>query len=91
MAYHCTTERRSERKPLSVAVLLRRRDGSVAAGRSTDASDEGFGIAVDLPLVSAGEIVRLTIGTSANAPTFIAQVVWCEGSRIGLYCIASAD
>lgn len=84
------TERRSQRHPLNVAIRIQRHDGSVAQGRCVDASDEGFGVSADVAL-DLGETVRLTIGRSDKAPTFIARVVWQYESRIGLYCEASDD
>jgi hypothetical protein len=82
--------RRSERRPVSVAIRIQRHDGSVAEGRCIDASDEGFGVSADV-ILQVGETVRLTIGRSEKAPSFIARVVWQHESRIGLYCEASAD
>jgi PilZ domain len=90
MAYYCQTERRSQRAPLEVCVRIQRRGGSAVEGRCVDASEEGFGIFADLPL-EVGEIVRLTIGRAISSPTFIARVVWRQQSRVGLYCITSAD
>jgi hypothetical protein len=84
------TERRSQRRQLDVAIRIQRQDGSVAEGRCVDASDEGFGVSADVTL-ETGESVRLTIGRSAKAPTFIARVVWQHESRIGLYCESSED
>jgi PilZ domain len=91
MAYHTTIERRRcERTPLNVLIRIKRRDGSVIEGVCVDGSDMGFGVSAEAPL-EVGEIVRLAIGRGAAPPSFIARVVRRQETRIGLYCIASAD
>ena len=83
-------ERRSQRRPLNVTIRIQRQDGSVVEGRCVDASDEGFGVSADAAL-EIGESVRLIIGRSDKAPSFIARVVWQHESRIGLFCESSED
>ena len=90
MAAPYETERRAPRRLLDVAIRIQRLDGSIVEGRCVDASELGFGVIADLPL-DVGETVRLTIGRSDKAPTFIARVVWEHDSRIGLYCESSED
>jgi PilZ domain len=81
-----TTERRSTRRPYDAHVCIQRRDGSVIYGQCFDASHEGFGVVANVPV---GEIVRVKVGDAENAPSFVARVVWQQGPRIGLYCVAS--
>ena len=85
-----TTERRTQRIPLAVRIRIQRCDGTVADCQCLDASEEGFGISADLRL-ELGEIVRLTIGRPDCGPSFTARVVWEDGQRMGLYCVASND
>lgn len=85
-----TIQRQSQRIQLDVRVRLQRHDGTLADGTCLDASEQGFGITADMPL-ELGEIVRLTIGRADRGPSFTAQVVWRDGCRIGLYCVASND
>ena len=90
MATLCSIERKSARQPLDVRVRVQRGDGTTAEGRCVDASPEGFGITLSLPL-DIGEILRLTIGRSEKAPTFSARVVWQQDARVGLFCIGAID
>jgi hypothetical protein len=86
----CSIERKSARQPLDVRVRVQRGDGTAREGRCVDASSEGFGITLDVQL-EIGEILRLTIGRSENAPTFSARVVWQQDARVGLFCIGPID
>ena len=83
-------ERKSARQSLDVCVRVQRGDGTSAEGRCVDASPEGFGITLSMPL-EIGEILRLTIGRSDKAPTFSARVVWQQDARVGLFCVGSID
>jgi hypothetical protein len=82
-----TTDRRSPRKSFHVDVRIERRDGSAVNAKCFDASEEGFGIISEIPL-AVGEIVRLVLLTE-HTPMFVARVIWREGPRLGLYCVAT--
>jgi len=94
-SYTCMTacfdiERKSARTPLDVFVQILRADGTRLEGRCVDASDQGFGISLETSL-EMGEVLRLTIGRRRNAPSFTSRVVWQNGQRVGLLCVASND
>jgi hypothetical protein len=58
-----------------------------APGRCLTPARNRLGILSDVPL-AVGEIVSLVL-QAENTPAFVARVVWQQGRRIGLYCVAS--
>jgi hypothetical protein len=79
-----------QRVHLDKVIHVRRNNGCCADGRCVDASEEGFGIAVDLPL-QIGELVHLTLDRTAEKLDFTARVMWRAGARVGLQCLREVE
>jgi hypothetical protein len=86
MANRPSTERCEIRTPAHLRLRIKLPNGAVAEGECVDSSEHGFGVISDAS-AKVGETVVLSVGSGADAPVFLATVMWRKGSRIGLRCI----